>query len=286
MTIKPYYSLFLITLPIVIFSCFGPPKTEATFQTKALPAAKELVKPEFQAILDSADVAGTILLYDVQEDLYYSNDFAWSKEGQLPASTFKIPNSIIALESGVVKNDSTLFKWDGEQRALQVWEQDLIFRDAFRFSCVPCYQEVARKIGAARMNEYLNKLDYGKMSVDSTTIHNFWLRGESRISPFQQIDFLKRLYRSELPIAARTQNILQSMMIIEQNDDYTLRGKTGWSNMDGENNGWFVGYIINGENVHFFATNIEPQERFDMDLFPQVRRDVTHRALRETGILK
>ena len=78
----------------------------------------EVVRPDFQQILDSANVVGSILVYDLQTDTAYSNDFSRCEIGFLPASTFKIPNSIIALETGVVENDSTLFKWDGEKRRL------------------------------------------------------------------------------------------------------------------------------------------------------------------------
>ena len=91
------------------------------------------------------------------------------------------------------------------ERRLKVWEQDLTFKQAFHYSCVPCYQEVARKIGATRMNVWLNKLDYGQMHVDTTNIDVFWLEGDSQINQYQQIDFLKRLYRSELLISHRTE---------------------------------------------------------------------------------
>lgn len=97
------------------------------------------------------------------------------KKRNLPASTFKITNSIIALETGVVENDSTLLKWNGEKRRFKNWEQDLILRDAFHFSCVPCYQEIARKVGENKMNKFLKKLDYGNMKVDSSNLDLFWL---------------------------------------------------------------------------------------------------------------
>lgn len=103
-----------------------------------------VVKPEFQSILDSANVTGSILIYDLQKDEYLLNNFEWADKGTLPASTYKITNSIVALEKEVVEDDSTLFKWDGQERAMKNWEQDFILKDAFHYSCVPCYQEVAR----------------------------------------------------------------------------------------------------------------------------------------------
>lgn len=102
------------------------------------------------------------------------------KTEKLPASTFKIPNSIIAVELGIIENDTTILKWNGEQRKMDIWEKDLSFKDAFRISCVPCYQEIARKIGTIKMKEYLEKFEYKNMIFDSLTIDNFWLEGNSK----------------------------------------------------------------------------------------------------------
>ncbi len=270
---------YVFLMFILLVSCEGKkpdPQTTATTTAK-----EDVVVSEFQSIIDSADVTGSVLIYDVADETYYSNDFQWAKRGHLPASTFKIANSIIALETGTVENDSTRFKWNGEKRESKVWEQDLVFRDAFHFSCVPCYQEVARSIGVSRMLEYLKKLEYGDMKVDSTNIDLFWLVGESRISQFQQIDFLEKFYRSELPISERTSRIMKGMMIIEEHDGYKLSGKTGWSIRDGNNNGWFVGYLEIEDNVLFFATNVEPKQDFEMDKFPMIRKYVTIQALEQ-----
>lgn len=266
-----------LNLVLVLTACTIGERPSSTI---IKPEKKELVILEaFQSILDSAQVNGSILVYDSRKNIYYSNDFERCSQGHLPASTFKIPNSIIALETGVVESDSTLFQWDGEKRRLAIWEQDLIFRDAFHRSCVPCYQEIARKIGFSRMQEYLSKLDYGEMVVDSATIDLFWLEGDSKISPFQQIDFLQRFYNSELPISSRTEDIMKKLMVIEENEGYRLSGKTGWSIRNGNNNGWFVGYLEKGPDVYIFATNIDPSTEFNMDLFPMIRKDITLTAL-------
>ncbi|AXP79631.1 Beta-lactamase OXA-10 precursor [Mariniflexile rhizosphaerae] len=276
--------IYIGSILILFFSCTGKKSSSDKKEIKA--TGREIVVPEFQTIIDSANVNGAILIYDLEADRYYSNNFEWTKKGNLPASTFKIANSIIALETGIVENDSTLFKWNGEKRRLKNWEQDLIFRDAFHLSCVPCYQEIARKIGVKKMSEHLGKLEYGTMKVDSTNIDTFWLEGDSKINQFQQIDFLNRLYQSELPISERTEVIIKRMMTIEENDEYKLSGKTGWSIRNGNNNGWFVGYIESQSKTYFFATNVEPKEQFEMDMFPMIRKDVTHKAFGQMEIIK
>lgn len=277
--------LYFLSVLVLLNACSEKKTSSDQKESDLKTTEQQIIVPEFQTIIDFADVRGSILIYDLEDNRYYSNDFEWAQKGYLPASTFKIPNSIIALETGVVENDSALFRWNGESRSLSSWEQDLVFVDAFHFSCVPCYQEVARDIEVERMTEYLDKLEYGTMDVDPTNIDLFWLQGESRITQFQQIDFLKRFYQSELSVSDRTEEIMKRMMVIEENDEYTLSGKTGWSIRNGNNNGWFVGYIESQNKTYFFATNVEPKEQFDMDMFPMIRREVTYKAFEQMGII-
>jgi beta-lactamase class D len=274
--VKPQYLLSLIFL---LYSCTTKQKT--TEQQSAPSTKKEIERSSFQSIIDSARLNGSILLYDLEKNTYYSNDFVWARKPNLPASTFKITHSIIALETGIAQNDSTILKWDGEDRRLENWEQDLMLREAFHYSCVPCYQEIARSIGPKRMAKYLDSLKYGQMQVDSSNIDMFWLQGNSRINQFEQINFLSRFHRSKLPISERTEKIMKRMMIIEQTDTYTLRGKTGWSIANEQDNGWFVGYIVLDNKAYFFATNVEPTAKFDMHNFPQIRKEITFHALEE-----
>ena len=155
----------------------------------------------------------------------------------------------------------------------------------FIFSCVPCYQEIAKKIGVERMNISLDKFDYKGMNVDSTNIDKFWLQGKSRISQFQQIDFLKKLYKGKLPISKRTDMLMKKIFLIKKNKQYSLNGKTGWSISNGIHNGWFVGYVEKQNNIYFFATNITPKDNFNMKLFPKSRKEVTFKALKKLNII-
>ena len=250
-------------------------------------AAQEhkIVKGEFQEMLDEKEVIGSILIYDLSADRYYSNDFSWADKGKLPASTFKIPNSIVALELGIVQDDSTIFRWDGVERSVKNWNQDLIFREAFHYSCVPCYQDIARKVGKERMRTMLDKIEYPGMQFSSETIDNFWLMGTSRISPMQQITFLRRYQAKEIAVSSRTYDILDTMMIVESTAEYTLRAKSGWSVDNGHNNGWYVGYVEKEDDVYFFATNIEPMNQEQTDGFVQARIAVTRQALERLGVI-
>jgi len=252
---------------------------------KALPASKNEasneIKTSFQEVLDSIGLIGSILLFNPEKNTYYSNDFLWASTGQLPASTFKIPNSIIALETGVIVQLSDTLFWDGTERSIANWNQDLTFDKAFAYSCVPCYQHIARSIGADTMRKYLNRLDYPGISFRQNELDMFWLRGESRINQFEQIDFLERLHESELPISTKTARIMRQIMVVDSTESYVLRGKTGWSQTEEGDNGWFVGFAERGNQILYFATNVEPKESTPINSFIAGRRAVTEAALEQ-----
>ncbi len=267
---------FVFTYLIILLACVN--KQDATVSEQS--SSKHISKTSIQAILDTALVQGSILIYSEKDDVFYSNDFDWSTRKFLPASTYKIPHSIIALESGVMEHDSIVIPWKGEPRAFRMWEKDLMFRDAFRFSCVPCYQGIARKIGVQRMRKYLDSIQYHTMVFDDKTIDNFWLTGASKISQFQQIEFLQNLYNAKLPISKRTEAMVQEMMVLEEEEKYTLSGKTGWNMKEDYNNGWFVGRVQTKNDVYYFASNIEPLAEFDMQNFVPIRKEITMQAFK------
>lgn len=276
---------YIALLLLCISSCKEQNKDHTIEQPNSI--KNKIENTEFQSIIDSSDVKGSVVIYDLKKDIYYSNDFDWANQGRLPASTFKIANSIIGLETGVIESDSTIFKWNGEDRWLDIWEQDLTLKGAFQYSCVPCYQEVASKINPERMNTYAEKLHYGDLHIDSLNIRNFWLEGTSRINQMQQIDFLKRFYGNKLPISKRTKDIVQKIMIINTEKNYTLSGKTGLSIRSEKINGWFVGYVEVADNTYFFATNIEPlSSNNNMNEFSKKRKSITLLAFRKMDIIK
>lgn len=123
------------------------------------------------------------------------------------------------------------------------------------------------------------------MVFDSNTIDKFWLEGNSKISPYEQIDFLKRLYFKEIPISVNTSTIITRMLILDKNTQFTLSGKTGWSIRGGNNNGWFVGYVETENGVSFFATNVNPGTEFKMDFFPVIRKQITMAALKKVNVI-
>jgi beta-lactamase class D len=202
---------------------------------------------------------GTFVGYKVDDYLIIASDKTRSGEDRLPASTFKVPNSLIALETGVVADpDKDVFKWDGTKRSIEAWNKDHTLRSAIAASAVPVYQEIARRIGAERMQKYVDLLDYGNRNIGGG-IDQFWLTGELRIDPMQQVDFLDRLRRGVLPVSKRSQELVRDILPVAQVGDAVIRYKTGLLGAErGEPSlGWVVGWAEKGKQQTVFAMNMD-----------------------------
>lgn len=232
-----------------------------------------------KSIFDRYNMDGTIIIFDPSSGKYSGYNSARWDSGYLPASTFKIPNSLIGLETAVI-DTGYIFRWDGKKRRLAQWDKDLTVTDAFRVSCVPCYQEVARMIGPERMVAYLKKINYPGMDVHPENIDLFWLEGKSRITPRQQLDFMRRLYEEKLPLKPSVTKAMKAIMVNEKTSGYTLSGKTGWAVRNGNNYGWFVGWIDTKGGVYYLATLVEPKNQEEVTDFALARKTVTLDVLR------
>ena len=183
----------------------------------------------------------------------------------LPASTFKIVNSLIGLQTGKISSDSMVIKWDGVKRRVEEWNRDLTMYDAFRVSAVNYYQEVARRIGKDTMQLWLDSLRYGTKKITST-IDSFWLDNSLKISSDEELGLVKRLYFDQLPFFKSYQETVKRTMLFENNANYRLGYKTGWGFTEkGHALGWVVGWIEENNHPYFFVLNIEsPDKDFDM----------------------
>ncbi len=235
-----------------------------------------VLKPEFSAYFNEYGVYGSTLIYSEKDSTWYTNLPARMDSMFLPASTFKIPNTLISLETGALRDTGAVLPWDSVQRPVPAWNRDHNLRSAFRYSVVWFYQELARRIGRERMQHYVDTMEYGNRKI-SGAIDRFWLDGGLRISQIQQIDFLRRLYNGTLPVSARSISILKDIMIFERSPQAVVRAKTGMTTQDGQEIGWFVGYVEKGHDVYFFATCIQGDG--ESPLFATARIEVTKKIL-------
>lgn len=209
---------------------------------------------------------GTFVAYKVEDYLVIVSDTERSGEGRLPASTFKIANSLIALDTGVVEDpDKDVFKWDGVTRSIEAWNKDHTLRSAIAVSAVPVYQEIARRIGPERMQKYLEELDYGNHDIGGG-IDQFWLTGALRIDPVQQVDFIDRLRRGTLPVSKRSQDLTRDIIPTTKVGDAAIHAKSGLLGKEQGSLGWMVGWVDKSDQPTVFALNMDcPEPRHVAD---------------------
>ena len=246
-------------------------------------ARVQVERPDLRRFFAGSRAEGTFVLYAVKADSCIRYNPGRAKARFLPASTYKIFNTMAALESGSIPSDSTVLKWDGIERPVQGWNQDQDMRTAFRNSTVWFYQELARRTGEDRLRAMMKREHYGNAEV-SGGVDMFWLNGGLRISADEQVDFLVKLNARSLGFPLWTQDLTFRIMRLEETPRYTLRGKTGWTEQDGHQIGWLVGFVELNHETFVYALNLEsPDPDFPMQT---ARMKILRGVLKEVGILE
>ena len=271
-----------LILSIYLTGCLGVSMTMPTpVGPLATSTPRTEIKPELEAYFEG--YTGAFVLYDLNADSYLRYNPQRCAEQFLPASTFKILNSLIGLETGVILDENFVIKWDGAQYDIPAWNQDHSLKTAIQNSVVWYYQELARRVGAEKMRQYVEAANYGNRDI-SGNIDSFWLDGALRISADEQIVFLKRLYQNDLPFSQRSLDIVKTIIVQEETASYRLSGKTGSAQRLKVHTGWFVGYLEKDGNVYFFATNIESADSNGL-ANGQLAQKINRNILQSLGLL-
>lgn len=256
---------------------------------------------QWKSIFDKyhIDSIGVELADNSHEQVYYYNLNRLSTRYS-PASTFKIVNSLIGLETNVANDEDFIIRWDGKVHEREEWNKDMSMREAFKVSCVPYYQELARRIGMIDMKQWIDSIKYGNKQTGSV-VDNFWLNDTLQISPDEQVGFMKKLYFDKLPFSQRSMRIVRSMMLQEDSTNYKLYYKTGteFNPEDPKHitKAWIVGFVERKEiqktvltkkeetnyRPYFFAMHIETADTNMKTML--VRKAILHDILKERQII-
>ena len=276
---KKYVILFFSAALIITNSC----KNSEALSKKPINSEMEVTTVNYNSYLDSLQAEGIFLLYDLKSNKLVEYKGLSKDTMLIPASTFKIPNSLIGLETGVVKDELTEFKWNGTTYQNQAWNKDQNLREAFQNSTVWYFQELARKIGEKHMKKFLAQFNYGNQSTGGG-IDKFWLSGDLRISPLQQLEFLKGLWNEELKVSKKTTKTMKKVFLVEKKGESTLYAKTGWGFTDGSDIGWYMGVVENKKSTYLFVHALVSKDS-RLELFGEARKSIARRILCENGIL-
>jgi beta-lactamase class D len=245
------------------------------------------VDDSLKKYFDENHVTGTFGLYDNGQGQFTIYNLSRFKDSAyLPASTFKIVNSLIGIETGTITNEKMVIPWDGIPRRPE-WDKDLTMEEAFKVSAVPYYQEVARRIGKDTMQHWLDTLGYGSRygkAIIKTSIDTFWLDNSIKITSDEQLGLVKKLYFKQLPFQGRSQDIVKRIMLQENNANYNLSYKTGWGFRENGNAiGWVVGWIEENQHPYLFVLNVEGPHNTDIAI---VRMNILKGILKQLGFFE
>lgn len=243
------------------------------------------------------NIEGTIVLYDVKNKRYSRHDEKRAAIRYTPASTFKIPNALIGLETGAVKDAETMVAWDNVKYPAQNWtdppfvhwKQNHTLSTAMKYSVIWYFRELALNIGEKKMNQHLAKFDYGNQDISGGLASKqmseaFWLNNSLKISADEQIEFLRKFYDGKLGVSERSTDTVKKILVLEETPNYKLSGKTGGAgNVNGKAFGWFVGYLETKDNTYFYALNIDGE---NYAAIRDKRIDLTKQILSELGFMK
>ena len=225
-------------------------------------ASEWTASADVAALFKQAGVTGTFVVYDIDADRYLGYNRSRAETRFVPASTFKIANTMIGLSVGAVENVDEVLPYGGAPQPFKSWERDMSLREAIALSNATIYQVLARRIGLERMRKNVTELQYGNSDI-GTRVDTFWLEGPLAISAVEQSRFLARLVAGDLPFPQHVQRITREIVRLEQGEDWALYGKTGWMNAPGSGVGWWVGWIEKDERIYTFALNIDIRRSSD-----------------------
>ena len=245
-----------------------------------------VVHTEWESQFEDAGVVGTFVLHRLESDVVdVGGSNRWS-ERFTPASTFKIINSLIALDTGVISTVDEIVTWDGVERDVDVWNQDQSLRTAIEFSAVWVYQDLARRVGSERMQRLVSEVDYGNSDIGGP-IDSFWLRGDLRISAIEQVDVLARLMVDGLPFDPADQASVREILVREAGPDWVWGHKTGTALAEEPVIGWLVGFTEFDGASWVFALNVDLPVDPDLaaQINPEYRVSIAREILASAGAL-
>ena len=245
---------------------------------------KAKIDNSLKAYFDENKVDGCFALLNNADGKITVYNMALDTQRFSPASTFKIVNSLIGLQTGVITNDTMNINWDGIKRWNEAWNKNMGMTEAFKTSSVPYYQEVARRIGKDTIQRWIDSIGYGNKKINGA-VDSFWLNNTLKISPDEQLGLMKRLYFDQLPFRKSVHEAVKTVMLQEDNTAYKLSYKTGWGFDEQKNNiGWQTGWIEENNHVYFFVTFIKAGKA-EMDM-RSVSKNITTGILKQLGFFE
>lgn len=239
----------------------------------------------YKQVFKKYDVEGSITIYHQNKRNWLYSDSLDATRETLPGSSFKLINSCIALETGAIRTENELIKWDGKNSSLygqkmNDWNKDSDLKVAYKNSNNWFFTELAKKIGRKDYFSFLKSCNYGNLNL-SEKGDDFWNTGPFGISPKGQINFMRVFISEQLPFSPRTFRVVKELMNTEKTSVHLLADISGWTKTAGKDLAWEIGCVQMNNNVYYFATRItKPVNRKNPD-FSKAAKEITINILRQ-----
>lgn len=194
-----------------------------------------------------------------------------------PASTFKMPLSLMGFDSGVLKDERTprLDFQEGTPDWRPEWRQPTDPTGWMKYSVVWFSQQITQKLSDERFAAYAKAFDYGNADVSGDAgkrngLERSWISSSLKISPLEQVGFLAKIVNRKLPVSAKAYEM--TGRIVESADlpgDWHVQGKTGSAfprKADGSFDrtrgwGWYIGWAEKDGRKVVFARLIQEEKQ-------------------------
>jgi beta-lactamase class D len=241
-----------------------------------------------------AGMKGCFLLYNLKTEKFEKKLGSTCEERVTACSTFKVPLSVMAFDSGVLKSEKEVYPWDGQNRMLPEWNQDQTAETWMKYSVVWFSQRLTPKIGKKKLQKYLDDFDYGNKNL-SAGLTSAWLKSPKdsahalSISPYEQVEFLKKLWRDKLPVSGSSMEVTRKLTYLDTSPKgFKLHGKTGSNFYDEARKiqlGWFISHIQKGDQEYIAVTNLSDLKPVETKLFGGQRaKALTLELLKREGL--
>ena len=286
MSLNKYKLLITLFLAQLVIACTFPFTTEKAASSLLLESVIDLA--DFFPGIDPNDA--TFVVYHSSSQQIIRHNPARAEQRFIPASTYKIPNSLIALDTGVADGAEYEIPWDSSIKPTEgfwsrEWSKNHTLRSAIRSSVYWYYQALAREIGEERMQNYVDQFDYGNRDLGGG-IDQFWLYGDLKISPNEQVKFLERMYSEELGVSEESTQVVKDILVLEEMHSYRLSGKTGTADVTSTRElAWLVGFVERDNDVWFYALNMEGEQVWEQWGSSSKRIALVRSMLQKLGVL-
>ena len=251
----------LALLALTLAGCFASPTPTASASGTSPVVASEadVARPDWAQFFEAEGGVGTFVLLDAQTGRTQLLDSERAARRYLPASTFKVYNALVALETGAVTDPDSVFVWDGTEREVPAWNRDHTLRTGMASSVVWLYQRVARRVGRDRYLAAFRRQPYGNGQIGND-VAMFWLDSSLQISANEQVQFIDGLRRGALAFRPDVQAAVRDVLpVLVDSAGARVVGKTGLGRQPGRTLlGWIVGEVERDGRRAVFAMNVEP----------------------------